>query len=409
MTLTRTASLTHLCAALAFSGIAVSPASAAAFEAPADGVYADHIDWGVVMDMSGPTSAAQGLWVNGLKDYMHRVSDAGGIQGRKINVMAEDTRFDASLDRINFEKLVTQTPVLGISGMGNANAQVALMPSIRRGKVPVVGTYTMTKAGSEPASPMFYGGFCGYKEMAQVGVGYFSELVKVKAPKVVTIHLDTAGGKEYADYVAGALAVNGGTSKAIPIKVTAADATAQVLEIINLKPDFVAVHGVPNTAILLMRTMAQYGLKTPVFGMTYIGTPLVYNAIGAEAAANYSFVSCFTPGGADESTGVKEMSAAADKFGHAAMKEDVNYVAGWVAGQIVSEAINKAGAQPTRDKLVESMAKGFEVDTKGLSAPIKYTPDNHLGLVVLKPFSYDFQAKKFKAVGNYADYQKFIK
>ena len=401
--------LTTLCATLALSGLGLSNASAAAFESPADGVYAERIDWGVVMDLSGPTSAAQGLWVNGLKDHMRRVSEAGGIQGRKINVMAEDTRFDASLDRINFEKLVTQTPVLGISGMGNANAQVSLMPAIRRGKVPVVGTYTMTKAGSEPANPMFYGGFCGYKEMAQVGVGFFSEMVKVKAAKVVTVHLDTAGGKEYADYVSGALVANGGSAKSVPIKVTAADATAQVLEIIAQKPDFVAVHGVPNTAILLMRTMQQYGLKIPVFGMTYIGTPLVYTAIGAEAGSNYYFVSCFTPGGADESPGVKEMTASAEKFGHTAMKDDVNYVAGWVVGQVVSESIAKLGPQPTREKLVESMNKGFEVDTKGLSAPIKYTKDDHLGLEVLKPFTYDYTAKKFKAFGNYSDYQKFIK
>lgn len=398
--------INQVVAGIALFGLSLT---ASAFEATSDGVYTDRIDWGVVMDMSGPASASQGLWVNGLKDYMRKVSEAGGIHGRKINVLAEDTRFDASLDRINFEKLSTQTPVLGISGMGNANAQVSLMPAIKRGKVPVVGTYTMTKAGSEPANPMFYGGFCGYKEMAQVGVGFFSDMVKVKAAKVVTVHLDTAGGKEYAEYVSNALVASGGSAKSVPIKVTAADATAQVLEIIAQKPDFVAVHGVPNTAILLMRTMQQYGLKIPVFGMTYIGTPLVYTAIGPEAGSNYYFVSCFTPGGADESQGVREMTASAEKFGHAAMKDDVNYVAGWVVGQVVSESIAKLGPQPTREKLVESMNKGFEVDTKGLSAPIKYTKDDHLGLEVLRPFTYDYTAKKFKAFGSYSDYQKFIK
>ena len=31
---------------------------AAAFERPADGVYADRVDWGIMMDMSGPTAAS---------------------------------------------------------------------------------------------------------------------------------------------------------------------------------------------------------------------------------------------------------------------------------------------------------------------------------------------------------------
>ena len=34
--------------------------AAQAGETPDDGVYKDHIDWGVMMDMSGPASASQG-------------------------------------------------------------------------------------------------------------------------------------------------------------------------------------------------------------------------------------------------------------------------------------------------------------------------------------------------------------
>ena len=59
-------------------------------DAPQDGVYKDRIDWGVLMDMSGPTSASQGVWVNGFRDYMRRVNEGGGVFGRKINVLAED-------------------------------------------------------------------------------------------------------------------------------------------------------------------------------------------------------------------------------------------------------------------------------------------------------------------------------
>ena len=393
-------------AAVAIASLSLN---AGAYELVSDGIYAERIDWGVIMDMSGPTSAAQGLWVNGFQDYMRKVNESGGIHGRKVNVMTEDTRFNPAQDRISYEKLVSQTPVLGISGMGNSGAQVSLASAIKAGKVPIVGTYTTTKALSEPASPMVYGGFCGYKEMAQVGVGFFADRLKVRAPTVMTVHIETAGGKEYADYVAAAVAQHGGVAKAVSMKLTAADATPQVLEIISAKPDFVAVYGIPNTSILLMRGMQQYGLKTPAFAITYLGTPLVYNALGPQAGGEYYFVSCFTPGGADDSAGVKEMVTAADKFGRGAMKEDVNFVAGWVAGKVAAESIARIGAEPSRAKLVESMNKGFEVDTRGLSSPIKYTKDDHLGPVVLKAFSYDYQNKKFKAYGNYSDYQKYMK
>ena len=53
-------------------------------ESPQDGVYKDRIDWGLLMDLSGPTSASQGVWVNGFQDYMRKINEAGGINGRKI-------------------------------------------------------------------------------------------------------------------------------------------------------------------------------------------------------------------------------------------------------------------------------------------------------------------------------------
>ena len=92
---------------------------AAAFERPADGVYADRVDWGIMMDMSGPTAASQVPWTNGFQDYMRKVNEAGGIHGRKVNLLVEDDRYDAARDRINYEKLASQTPVIAISGIGN--------------------------------------------------------------------------------------------------------------------------------------------------------------------------------------------------------------------------------------------------------------------------------------------------
>ena len=179
--------------------LATTMTAAWSFESPGDGVYKDRIDWGVMMDLSGPTAANEVPWTNGAKAYIRKINDEGGINGRKINLLVEDDRYDTSLVRVNYERLVTQTNVLGISGMGSSSAQASLMPQIKRGPVPIVGAYALNKAGYEPAHPMYYAGFCGTKEMAQAGVGYFSDRLKLKAPKVAVVHLDVAGGKVFAD------------------------------------------------------------------------------------------------------------------------------------------------------------------------------------------------------------------
>lgn len=382
---------------------------ALAQEVPEDGVYKDRIDWGILMDLSGPTSSSQGPWTTGFQDYMRKINEAGGINGRKINVLAEDNRFNPATDKIAFEKLLGQTPVIAISGMGSSASQVALSGTIKAGKLPIVGTYTPTKALSEPVSPMVYNGFCGYKQMAQSGVGFLADQMKLKAPKVMTVAIETAGGKEYHEFVAEAVAKLGGTASSVTMKVTAVDVTPQVQEIMAQKPDFITIYGVENTAILTMKALAQYGMKIPAFGITYLGTPSVYKALGPQAGANYSFISCFAPGGSDQTPGNRELSAYADKIGRAELKPNINYVAGWVTGQMAAEAIAKLGNNPSRAKLVETLAKGFTVDSKGLAAPFSYTATDHTGPTVLKMFGYDYNANQFKHFGEYADYAKYTR
>lgn len=380
-----------------------------AFDAPGDGVYKERVDWGLMMDMTGPASASEVPWVYGVQAYIRKVNEAGGIHGRKINLLVEDDRYDASLARINYERLVSQTNVLGISGVGNSSAQASMMPMIKRGKVPIVGAYALTKSGTEPANPLYYAGFCGTREMAQVGVGHFSEFLKVKSPKIAIAHLDVAGGKEYADFVTAEVTRMGGTTKTMPIKIGAADVSAQVLEIITMKPDMVTIYGVPSNSILVMRALQQYNFAVPTFAITHLGTPAIYNALGPEAGKNYYFVSCFTPSDVEDTAGVKEMSAMADKYGYGEYKSSVNYVGGWVVGQLIAEAVAKLGPEPTREKLIALLNAGIEVDTKGASSPLKYTKDDHRGLTGLRPYSYNYQTKRFKPLGQYSDYDKFVK
>jgi len=382
---------------------------ATAQELPSDGVYKDHIDWGMLMDMSGPASEAQSTYVKGFQDFMRMTNEAGGVNGRKINVLAEDNRYNAATDKIVYEKFVAQTPVLGFSGMGSSGGQSALAPTIRSGKVPVLGTYTPTKALLEPASPLTYHGMCSYKAMAQTGVGYFVDTLKLKAPKVVTVAIESAGGKEFHDYVAESVAKVGGTATAVTMKISAVDVTPQVLEIMNLKPDFITIYGVNNTAVLTMKGLAQYGVKIPAVAITYLAQPQIYAAMGPQAGENYYVSTCVSPGGSDNTPGNLELTAFAEKVGRGALKEDINYAAGWMTGQLVLNRIAALGKDVSRARLVDSMANGFSVDTKGLTAPIVYTKDDHSGLKVHKLISFDYATGKVKHHGEFRDYEKYVK
>ena len=102
---------------------------AGAQELPQDGVYKDRIDWGLLMDLSGPTLGLAGHLGQRLPGTTCARS-AGPVasHGRKINVLAGTTRFNAATDKIAYEKLVGQTPVIAISGHGHLGGRLPSPP-----------------------------------------------------------------------------------------------------------------------------------------------------------------------------------------------------------------------------------------------------------------------------------------
>ena len=91
------------------------------------------------------------------------------------------------------------------------------------------------------------------------------------------------------------------------------------------------------------------------------------------------------------------------------MKQDINYVAGWVTAQMAAESLAKLGANPSRARLIETLSKGFTVNSQGLAAPFSYTPKDNSGPVIFKMFGYDFSINKFKAYGEFSDYEKYTR
>ena len=96
-------------------------------------------------------------------------------------------------------------------------------------------------------------------------------------------------------------------------------------------------------------------MKPDFVAITYLGAPGVYRSLGPRAGKNYFFVNCFSPASSDPKA-ASEMSAVADKYGQSALKDDINYVAGWVIGNMVADAIRKVGPEPTREKLAHTVS-----------------------------------------------------
>jgi hypothetical protein len=99
--------------------------------------------------------------------------------------------------------------------------------------------------------------------------------------------------------------------------------------------------------------------------------------------------------------------AVINGFGN--QKSNVDYVGCWVIDQLIAKSVRSLGTEPTHGNLVAMLNAGFQVDTNGVFSLLKYTNDDNRGLVNLRAYTFDFQSKKFKAYGYYADHDKYMK
>lgn len=376
---------------------------------PDEGVHEDRIDFGVIADQTGPTAVTQLPYLHGIETQIKKVNAAGGINGRKVNLLIEDEKYDVQTGLTAYKKLVDQTPVVGINGLNNSSFQVAALKNLERDKVPIIGAYSTTKQALSPFNPYFFSTECSYADQADVAVPYMIEETGVDAPRVAVFSLDVESGFEWAGLVESRVKDAGGEYLGhTAIAPTASEADAQVQKIASQDPDFIALHGSPNTALILLKGLEKFDVDVPVIGIFATGAPTVYNGVSEQVGSKFETVNCYTPPDIDE-PGMPELKEDAAKYGYEKDVTTTDYVAGYVNGQVIIEALKKAGDDLSRESLVEGAEKISDFDTGGLSAPITFTADNHAGVQAVRPYRFNYDTKKVEAVGEYADYEQFLK
>ena len=115
--------------------LCLSSVCAMAFESPADGVYNDRIDWGLMMDLSGTASASQIPWVNGVKAYISKVNESGGVNGRKLQLILRDDNANPGDAVRAAEELIAREQVDVLSGTFLSHVGLAVADLARQRKM----------------------------------------------------------------------------------------------------------------------------------------------------------------------------------------------------------------------------------------------------------------------------------
>ena len=324
---------------------------------------------GGVLCSSGPFASVGLDELRGAQLAVKAINAAGGVDGRKIEFIAEDDQGRADLSVIRANKLIDQDKVSAMIACFGAGA-TAYAENLRKAKVPlfgIIGSASITQLNN----PYIFRALLGDPT---VMVGMADTLKKMGKKRVGIIYQGDTYGKGGATLLASFAKKNGYemvSDESFPVQANL-DLTPQLTRMRSTNPDAVVIWaGAPQT-IVALKNMQQLGFKAQIYGGVPLTTKTVLNAAGDAAEG------AIAPDAVDQSQPVPEHLAFAVNFRKEFGSDPIGTysMAGWDSIHIIAAALKGSGG--SGEKVMQNGEKITKL--KGLMGEYSYTKTNREGL-----------------------------
>ena len=203
----------------------------------------------------------------GLMAYFKHINDQGGINGRKFEIVQEDTACAPAKGIAAAKKLVHQDKVFYLHGNSCSGVAMAVKPTVSPTGIPWIIAHAVNPKITMPVNEkksIFHGVPAGPAYGSTMGKFVMSK-PNVKRIAMVTHTNDWA--KAYCDPAIEVIKASGGKIiETLALERGQTDATAQVLKLKKAKPDFVLGCLYEAETVIFLRDAKKYGVRIPVMG-----------------------------------------------------------------------------------------------------------------------------------------------
>ena len=343
---------------------------------------------GTIIHPSGPLAASSQQSQNILKAYFDELNSKGGINGRKLELVV------ASTDPADIQRVAGQG-VIGFVGGAIAGHEKPISDLMRTAQVPLIGPATLFPPVDEPLNPYGYYLMPGIKEQASALVNFAAAKPELKNAPASVVYFDgelNAGGAAAAEQQAVRLGWKDVTKSVH--RSGDFGATALIEDLKRKRSQTVFFFGSVAQLSQIMQAAGAANI-TPTF--LTIGATAGSDLAGIVTPAFKDKFFLSFPSVPGDVTAVDEFRTLRDKYKvpatHAAIQ-----VATLAAAKVFVEALTRAGANPTRVKLVAALDELKDFET-GYSPRVTFTKTRRVGALGAYIISYDPSGKNFVPVG----------
>lgn len=344
--------------------------------AQSQGVSKTEVVIGSIQDLSGPIASLGKSTRNGAQLYADELNEQGGVNGRKIKLLFEDSAYDPKKAVLATQKLVQQDKIFAMIGIMGTAPAMASMPILFDKNIPHLWPITAARQMYEPLHKLKYSFAATYYDQMRSVVAYLEKSKPDR--KYCIISQDDDFG---AEFVAGAVDGLKAAGKTLVEKTTykrgATEFSSQVQKMKGSGCDTLLMGTIIRETVGTMAEAKKVGWAPQMAGSSAaynhliprLGGPLAENLISSHTVAH--------PYLDDASDKIRFWAQKyKTKFGE---DPDVFSVYGYMVMDYTIKTIAKAGANLTVDSFIKAMdSSTFPSDMFGGDVST-FTPTKHLG------------------------------
>ena len=339
---------------------------------------ADVIKWGVLIDLSGPTSDWGKNQIKGQLDAMRWINEHGGINGKELKLIVIDDGYKVPRGVAGYNRLVDSEKVLGLYVQSTGTTMTLIKKIVSDGVATIAASFT-SKFQNPAKTPFSFFVSPSYGTMGRIALKWIKDNWKdtTRNPKICYLYPDNKYGRDILnvckDY-AKEIGVDVGPDQVINWPTR--DATVQLMNMKRYDPDFAFITSTAMNGAVILKNARALGIRTKFISNIRNFEESLIDLSGGAAEGTYG-VHPIAPYGAPV-PGMKKVVKVHEKW-HPGEKGTNVYVEGWVNILCVSQALrtaDKAGnLTPAGIRNAFEQFKNF--DTGGLAPPLTFTSTDH--------------------------------
>ena len=332
---------------------------------------ADTIFVGRSLALSGPLKSYGEAKRDGGDAYINKVNAAGGVGGRKIELITLDDVYTPSTTVENLKKISVDRNPTAFLGLFGVPTVAAALPVLLELKIPAIGLTSGTDALRTPFNRYAFPVRASYADEARKLVNHVKT---VNIAKVGVIYTANPFGESVKDTLIATLKDAGITAKIYKLDPTGADAADAARLATADEPQAIFITMLSQAAVPVLTAVKKTNFRGALYTFSPVDTSTITKQLGEKANGLAITQVVPIPNGSRVKV-VAEYVQALTELGRGV--PSFYGLEAFIEAKVLIEGLRRAGANPTPASLVKSLETLRDFDLGGYY--VTYKPEVHTG------------------------------